>query len=121
MSAEANAECLNEAAVMPPYPEELFSVTEERRRALLLPTAPFSTPLQIHEGFSMGGWHEAVPRDHLSSSRFPGTSAASGALGPGFAQRGLKGLKGMLGCELELLKGKLKGPHMEIWWSQCDM
>lgn len=120
MSTEANAECLNEAAVMPPHPEELFSVAEERQRALLLSTAPFSTPLQIHEVFpwvGVGGWHEAGPRDHLSSFRFPRTSAAGGALVPGCARRGLKGLKGTLGCELQLLKG----PHMEIWWSQCDM
>lgn len=57
VSTEANAECLNEAAVMPPYPEELFSVAEEMQRALLLSTAPFSTSLPIHEGFSMG-WLE---------------------------------------------------------------
>lgn len=85
---------------------------------LLLSAHP-SKSTRVFPWVGVGGWH--VPRDHLSSSRFPGTSAASGALGPGFAQRGLKGLKGMLGCELELLKGKLKGPHMEIWWSQCDM
>lgn len=56
-----------------------------------------------------------------SSSRFPRTSAGSGALVLGFAERGLKGLKAALGDELQLLKGKFKGPHMEISWSQCDM
>lgn len=50
----------------------------------------------------------------LSSSRFPRTSAGSGALVLGFAERGLKGLKGALGDELQLLKGKFKGPHMEM-------
>lgn len=61
VSTEANAECLNEAAAMPHHPEELLSLAEEMRRALLLPTAPFSTCLQIHEGVSMGG-HRTMAR-----------------------------------------------------------
>lgn len=61
VSAEVNAECLNEAAVMPPRPEEFLSVAGERRRALLLSTAPFSTSFQTHEGFSMGGRRRMAP------------------------------------------------------------
>lgn len=88
VSTEANAECLNEAAVMPPYPEELFIVAEEMQRALLLSTAPFSTSLPIQENFSMDGLrrrtqsHPQGPLDLLgpSSSRFPRTSAARGVL-----------------------------------------
>lgn len=129
MSTEANAGCLNEAAVMMPlHPEEMLSVAEGMQRALLLSTAPSSTPLPIHEGFSMGGWRRRAPGcpqgplDVLgpSSSRFPRTSAAKVELWS-CAECGLKGLKGTLGYELQLLKGKFKGPHTEISWSQCEM
>lgn len=53
-SAEADAECLNEAAAVPPYPEEFPGVTEGMQRALPLSTAPFQRFPPNPRGFFRG-------------------------------------------------------------------